>query len=226
MAGVLAVTTLTTSLGAFSVMVEDKVDKIYKGFYASPVKRSHITAAYILSPFFVSMIMATIVAVGFSFYLLINGVEIPGLIGILQLIGVLLLSSISATAMVCFIVSFVNTNSVYGTVTAIIGTLSGFLMGIYIPIGVLPNFVQTIIKLFPPSHATSLLRRILMERPLEIAFEGVPAHVFDAQALKETLGVIYKFGDFEITPIISVLYLTFIAILFFGLSAINMRKKA
>ncbi|MDR2167661.1 MAG: ABC transporter permease [Clostridiales bacterium] len=222
MAGILAVAALTTALGATSVIVEDKVNKITKGFYASPIKRSRITAAYILCPFIVSVIMTTITAVAFGVYIVAIGGDMPGIAGLLQLAGLMLLSSITATAIVCFFVSFIKTNSVFGSVSAIVGTLSGFLMGIYMPIGNLPSAIQTVIMLFPPAHAASLFRQILMERPMELALEAAPE--LDLPELQEVLGVVFRFGDFEITPVMSIAFLAASAILFFGLSVMNMRK--
>jgi multidrug/hemolysin transport system permease protein len=224
MAGVLAVATITTALGAFSTMVEDKVGKITKGFYASPIKRSHIAAAYILSPYIVSVIMTLLTSIAFGVYIIASGGDMPDAIGFLQLIGLILLSSITATAIVCFMVSFLKTNSAYGTVSTIVGSLSGFLLGIYMPMGNLPSAMQTVVMLFPPSHAAMLFRKILMERPLEIAFEGAPPDGLDLAALQETLGVVFRFGNFEITPIMSIAFLAVSAILFFGLSVMKMRK--
>ena len=223
MAGVLGVAAVTTSMGAFTVMVEDKVGKITKGFYASPIKRSHIAASYILSPFIVSVIMTVLTAIGFGIYITVSGGDLPYAAGIFQIAGLIFLSSIMATAMVSFIVSFVKTNSVFGTVSAILGTLIGFLMGIYMPIGQLPGPIQTIIMIFPPSHAAMLYRRILMERPLEAAMTAAP-EAMDWVQLKQTLGVVFTFGDFEITPIMSIVYLAVSAVVFFGLSVMKVGK--
>ena len=223
MAGVLGVAAVTTSLGAFSVMVEDKAGKITKGFYASPIKRSHIAASYIISPFVVSVIMTILTAIAFGIYNVANGVDLPDVAGMLQIVGLVLLSSITATAMVCFIVSFIKTNSTYGTVSAILGTLVGFLMGIYMPIGNLPTAIQMVIMLFPPSHAAMLYRRILMERPLEAAMTAAP-EAMDWNALKENLGVVFTFGDLEIAPVVSIVFLAAFAAVFFGLSVMKLRK--
>ena len=236
MAGVLAVTTITTSLGAFSIMVEDRATKIGKGFYASPIKRSHITASYIISPFIVCVLKTILVAVGFGAYLLIVGHELLTVMRFLQLVGVILLSGVSGTAFMCFIVSLVKTVNSYSTMTAIIGTLSGFLMGIYMPIGNLPTAVQYLIMIFPPAHAARLFRQILMERPMEIAeqasrvyemYEGqyVLASYLDLQGLKEVLGVVFNFGNFEISALMSVLYLVITGIVFFMLSLVTLRKS-
>ena len=223
MAGVLGVAAVTTSLGAFSVMVEDKVGKITKGFYASPIKRSHIAASYILSPFIVSLIMTVLTAIAFGLYNVANGVDLPSAAGMFRIAGLVMLSSLMATAMVCFIVSFIKTNSTFGTISAILGTLIGFLMGIYMPIGNLPGPIQTLIMLFPPSHAAMLYRRILMERPLESAMSYAP-YAMDWARLQEDLGVVFMFGDMEIAPIVSVVYLAASAVVFFGLSVMSVSK--
>ena len=227
MAGVLAVATLTTAKGAFAVMIEDKVNKTGKGFYASPVKRSHITAAYLLSPFFVSVIMTMITAVVFGIYITATGGDMPGVVGLIQLVALILLSSITVTTITCYITSLIKTNSMYGTTSTIIGTLSGFLMGIYIPIGILPSAVQIVIMLFPPAHAAMLFRRVLMVQPLNNTFMYAPPDIIpNEEMIKETLGVVFRLGNMEITPIMSIAYLILIALLFFGLSVINIRKKA
>ena len=227
MAGVLAVASLTTAKGAFAIMIEDRVNKTGKGFYASPVKRSHITAAYMLSPFFVSVIMTIITAIAFGIYITATGGDMPGVVGLIQLVALILLSSITVTTITCYITSLIKTNSMYGTTSTIIGTLSGFLMGIYIPIGILPSVVQIVIMLFPPAHAAMLFRRVLMAEPLNNAFMYAPSDIIpNEEMIKDTLGVVFRFGNMEITPIMSIVYLTFIALLFFGLSVINIRKKA
>ena len=224
MAGVLAVAGVTTALGAFSLMVEDKVNKITKGFYASPIKRSHIAASYILSPFVVSIIMTGITAIAFGIYIVATGGEMPGLLGLLQLAGLILLSGITATAIICFMVSFLKTNSSYGTASTIVGTLAGFLMGIYMPVGNMPTAMQTVVMLFPPSHAAMLFRQILMEKPMETALASAPPDTLDLAALQDVLGVVFTFGDFEITPVMSIAFMLASSILFFGLSVMKIRK--
>jgi multidrug/hemolysin transport system permease protein len=43
-AGLLSVASVTTTMGAFGVMIDDKTRKIDKDFYSSPIKRSKITS--------------------------------------------------------------------------------------------------------------------------------------------------------------------------------------
>jgi len=221
-AGILAVATITTSMGAFAVIVDDRTKKINKGFYASPVKRSHITAGYILSAFSIGVIMTIITAIPLGIYILARGGQALTLTAYLQVIGIILLSSLSSTAIVCFIVSFLRSHSAFTTASTIVGTLVGFLMGIYLPMGVLPEAVQTVMRLFPPSHAAALLRQAIMDGQMQRTFENAP--VEHLEYFQEVMGVTFQFGDFEVTPFISVMVLLASGVVFYGLSLLNMRK--
>ena len=222
MAGVMSMATLTTSLGAFSRMIEDREDKIAKGFFAAPIPRSHVTVGYIISPFIVSTIMTTLTGVAFGAFLLATGGELPSAAGLLHLVGLIILSSLTATPIVCFIVSLLKTVDAFGTISTIIGTLAGFLMGIYMPIGNVPSAVRAVMMLFPPSHSTTLFRQVLMERPMELAFYGAAIEV--VQEFSEELGVVFVIGNFEVTPLLNIAFMIASAILFFLLSVVQMRK--
>ena len=221
-AGLLAVATFTTPLGALSVIIDDRTKKIYKAFYASPVKRSDISAGYILSAFSVGFIMTVITAVAWMGYIAFINDGFFTVSVYLRLVGMIILSNLANTALVFFVVSFLRSHSAFNTVSAALGTLIGFLMAIYLPIGVLPEGVQTAIKLFPPSHGAVLFRQIIMEIPIQVTFDGVPASYVDG--FKDMMGVVYRFGDFEVTPIVSIAALAISAVVFFGFSLVNLRK--
>lgn len=216
MAGILAVAGFTTSMAALSPIVEDKANKIAKGFYASPIKRSQITASYILSAFIIGVIMTVLTAVGFAIFFRVNGVEVISAANVLSLLGLILLATLNSTAVGCFIVSLLKTVNANNTVQTILNTLAGFLMGIYMPIGSFDGLLSYLMMSFPPSQSAMLFRQILMDQPL--------SQVPDADAWRQILGAAFSFGNFEITPLISILYLLATTLLFFGLSVFNMKK--
>lgn len=45
----------------------------------------------------------------------------------------------------------------------IIGTASGFLVGVYMPVGVLPDMGQTVVKATPGAYIASLYRQVLLK---------------------------------------------------------------
>ena len=100
----------------------------------------------------------------------------------------------------------------------------GFLTGIYLPIGSLPETVQWVVKLFPPSHAAALFRQVMMAEPMAEAFATAPAQTADA--FREMVGVQLVFGSTEMPAWGSLLVLLATALLFYGLSVVVLSRKA
>ncbi len=221
--GLLAVTSVTTTLGAFGIMVEDKAKKIAKDFYSAPIKRSSISGGYLMSVVIIGMIMSVVSLVLSEIYVLANGGQLPGVWELTQVLGLIVLATLSNTALMFFIVSFFKSMNAFTTASTIVGTLIGFIAGIYLPIGTLPEAVQTVVKVFPTSHAAALFRQVLMDAPMETAFAGAPQQALDE--FNGMMGVTYKFGDFSVTPLMSIGFLTLTGILFYLLAMMRMAKK-
>ena len=221
-AGVVAVAAITIATGAFDVVVGDRVKKINKGFYVSPIKRRAIVSGYILGGFVVVVTMTLVVFVLWSAYIRMIGGSLLTLTGYLQALGVILLSGFLGTSIVYFIATVTRSHSAFNTIATIMGTLMGFLMGIYFPVGALPDTVQTVVKLFPPAHGGMLLRRIIMAPAMDDSFYGIPMeHV---EEFREAMGMVFRFGEFEFTPVWSVMMMLVTAAAFYGLSMLSMRK--
>lgn len=223
MAGLLAVISITTTMGAFEIMVNDKSKNISKDFYCAPLKRSAIAGGYLMSAYIIGIIMSLTALIIVEAYILLGGGELLPFGSILITVLLILLSVISSSSLVFFIVSFFRSQNAFATASTIIGTLIGFLTGIYIPISALPGAVQFVIKVFPVSHSAVLFRQVFMEIPLEQAFAGAAGET--VLSFKEGLGVIFTFGEHVISPVASIVYLLFSAALFFGLAVLNLSKK-
>ncbi len=221
--GLLTVTSMTTTMGAFGVMIDDKVQKINKDFDSSPIKRSSITGGYIGSSFLIGVIMALVTAVVAEIYIVHSGGEWLTPIACMKVFLLILLTALTNTSLVCFVVSFFKSHSAFSTASTILGTLIGFLTGIYLPIGTLPASVQTVIKVFPVSHGASLFRQVLMEVPMQNSFDGIPAIYLEE--FKEYMGVTFRFGGHEVTPTASIVILLCTAVVFYSLSLFNMLRK-
>lgn len=223
MAGLVGVTSVTTTMGSFGILVDDKSKKISKDFYSSPIKRSHLVAGYVISSYIIGVIMSIVAFILVQIYFLIGGGEMLSTIVIIKSLGLILLSTFTNTAIVLFIVSFFKSQNAFATASTVIGTLIGFLTGIYLPIGSVSNFVQVIIKLFPVSHAVLLLRQVIMEEQLAVAFGNAPTQYLTD--FNELMGVTFKFNDYTVTPLVSITILIVTALLFYGLSIWNLSRK-
>ncbi|MFZ2539762.1 MAG: ABC transporter permease [Oscillospiraceae bacterium] len=223
MAGILAVTSVTTTMGAFGIMVDDKCKKITKDFTSSPISGSHIAGGYIASSFIIGVIMSLITVVLAEIYIVANGGELMNFITLLKVIGLVLLVTFTNTSIVLFIVSFFKSANAFATASTIIGTLIGFLTGIYLPVGQLPEAVQWVVKLFPVSHAAVLFRQVMIADAMKTSFAGAPQEA--VSEFEQMMGVTFKFGDFTITPLISIIILLVTAVVFYALSTLNISRK-
>jgi multidrug/hemolysin transport system permease protein len=165
-------------------------------------------------------LVALIVA---EIFIVIKGGSLVSLIDFVKLFGLILLATVANSAIVVFIVSFFNTLNAFGTASTLVGTLIGFFTGIYLPIGVFPPTVQWLIKLFPPSHAASLMRQVMMRSPMEKMFAGAPQKMINE--FKWQLGVEFVFGDRVITSGVSILILVGTAVIFYLLALWNLSRK-
>lgn len=222
-AGLLAVASITTTMGAFGIMVEDRTKKIMKDFSASPIKRSSLVGGYLVGTFLIGMIMSLITFVLSEVYITAYGGDLVTLTELAKILGIMVLSVFSSASIVFFIVSFIHSSNAFATVSTILGTLIGFLTGIYIPIGQLPEGVQSVVKVFPVSHAGALFRQVMMARPMEQTFAGASAS--QVQSFEISMGVVFQFGDEITTPLFSVIVLVVTAAVFFTLATLVLSKK-
>lgn len=219
MAGIVSVASITTTMGAFGMMVEDRERKNSKDFFSAPLKRSEIVGGYIISAYTVGVMMSILAFVLGELYIVSSGGQLLSPLQMLKVLGIILLSVMMSSSLVFFIVSFFSNNSAFTTASTILGTLVGFLTGIYLPIGTLPESVQWVIKLFPVSHAGALMRQVMMETPLQTSFAGIPESYLNG--FKKMTGVIYNYGSTTATPAIHIFVLAGTAVLFFFLALWN-----
>jgi len=224
MAGILAVTPVTTTMGAFGIMVEDKAGKRLKDFLASPLKRSDLVGGYIISSLAIGIIMSVITLILAEIYIVASGGDILSFANMLKVFVFILLTVFSGSSLVLLIVSFFKSLNAFATASTIIGTLIGFLTGIYIPIGQLPSGVQLIVKIFPISHAGALFRQTMMEQAMGISFANAPPGVINS--FNSQMGINFWVGNTMITPGLSILVLLGTAIIFYLLAIINVSRKS
>jgi multidrug/hemolysin transport system permease protein len=222
MAGIISVTSITSAMGAFDSMVNDKSNKILKDFYAAPVKRRDIAAGYIIGAYVTGVIMTTLALVFGEIYILAYGGRLLPFAGYIKIFGVILLSVFVNASMMFFIVSFIRSAAAFATVSAILGALVGFLTGVYLPIGQLPSAIGTVVKIIPVSHSAVLLRQIMMNDTLLQVAGG------NEQALtqfKSNMGINFSAFGTTLTPVQHILYLLIAAASFMALSVIRVSGK-
>lgn len=174
MSGVLVVNAMTVPLGALGVMVDDRSKKRLGSFLVAPVQRSKIVQGYLISAIVVGILLGTVTLILSQLYIVLNGGELLQLKSLAMAFGLQLLNVFSSGCIVFFLISWVKTPNAFGTLSTMIGTLVGFLAGVYIPVGVMPPAVQTVMKFNPLTHGAALMRQIYMDVPMDRIMEGAP----------------------------------------------------
>ena len=166
--GTLAVTGITTSFTALTQMVQDRENQVDQDLFLTDLGSWGLQVSYLISSIIISFVMQVFMFAVMSLYFK----ESPVISHLPEIALIMLLSSlISSLVNVLLIYRFQSVDSL-GKLATIVGTASGFLVGTYIPIGVLPDFAQIIMKCTPATYIASLYRQILMKERLETAFTG------------------------------------------------------
>lgn len=223
MSGILIVNTITVTLGVLGNMIDDIARKRLNGFLVTPIKRRSIVWGYLLASWFVGIAISLLALVLSEIYIVISGGSLLSVLSLLKAVGLIVLNVISSSSMLFFMMTFVRTLGGFGALSTILGTMIGFLTGIYMPVGILPQGVQTVIRCVPFSHSAALMRQVFTQEPLSQVFAGAPQ-----EAVKEymlTFGIKMTIAGHEVKPLLVVAILAGTGLIFFALSALRMRLR-
>ncbi|MDR2699037.1 MAG: ABC transporter permease [Candidatus Methanoplasma sp.] len=222
MAGLMAVVPVTATLGALGIMIQDKITGAARDFTISPMRTYEMVGGYVLGTFIIGMALSLLALAFAEVYIVSNGGSLLSAAQLAKVIGLILLSVLSASAVMFLLALFINSNNAYSTANSIVGTLIGFLTGVFIPIGVLPAAMGSVIKIIPASHSASLFRQVMMEKPMEATAGMSPD---DLLKFELDMGVKYEFGNFTVTPELSILILVGVCAVFYMLAVLKLSKK-
>ncbi|MCL2563156.1 MAG: ABC transporter permease [Oscillospiraceae bacterium] len=222
MAGMVAVTSVSGCLGALETRVADR-GTAGRDFFTSPISRGKLTRGYMLGSAVVGLVMTLVTLVISMAYIAISGGGLPELGDLGRLALTLVLSVLCANSMMFLITAFVKTDAAFSALSALFGSMLGFIMGVFIPIGTMPAAVQWVIRLFPMSHAAAMFRQIMADGPLEALFAGAPPEYL--QNFREVYGIVYTYGDYTGSFWFSAAVLAGFTLVFYFLSVVVVRKQ-
>jgi multidrug/hemolysin transport system permease protein len=164
--GTLAVTSITTTWTGVARLIRDKETHKLDDFLLTDTSRFRLYMGYLLSAsiigFIMQMVMLLIMEIYFKWQdnLTFDFDKLP------LIIVVMILSSVMGAVLALLVVQFVSSVEVNERLSIIIGTASGFLVGVYIPIGTLPDFAQTVVKVTPGAYVSASYRQILLSEKI------------------------------------------------------------
>ena len=168
MGGTLAVTGITTSFTALTQMVQDRENQVDQDLFLTDLGSWGLQLSYLISSLIISFVMQAFMLIVMSLYFQ----EIPAMSKLFEISLIMLLSSLLSTLVNVFLIYHFQSVDSLGKLATIVGTASGFLVGTYVPMGILPNFAQVLMKCTPATYLASLYRQVLMKEQLETTFMG------------------------------------------------------
>lgn len=220
--GIVALSTMTTPLGALSVFMDDAASDRFRDFLVSPLKRAQLVLGYLASAFVIAVVMTVIVLVVALLYLwLISGVVL-GVAEIARSLGWILLSTAGFTALWAVIVSFLRTTGAFSALSTIVGTVVGFVAGAYIAVGLFPDAVRTAVSALPFAQSAMLLRQEFTGVALSDLVGGNQAAI---DTLNAFYGITLSVGDWQVPLWYTVGLLALMAVAFTALAAARIRRR-
>ena len=168
MGGTLSVTGITTSFTALTQMVQDREHQVDQDLFLTDLGSWGLQASYLISSIVISFVMQLFMFVVMSLYFQ----ESPVLSHLAEVALIMLLSSVLSSLVNAILIHRFQSVDSLGKLATIVGTASGFLVGTYVPLGVLPNFAQLLMKCTPATYIASLYRQVLMKEQLADTFIG------------------------------------------------------
>ncbi|MCL2192703.1 MAG: ABC transporter permease [Treponema sp.] len=220
--GLVAMTSISSCMSAISVSVGDR--KIAaKDFLTSPASREKITWSYIIGSGTVGFIMCSVFLILSVAYMTFLGGSLPSVTVLPRLLLTMVLSVLCGNSMVYFLSICVKTERAFSALAAVLGSTMGFMMGVFIPVGVFPNAMQWVVRLFPMSHSASMFRQVLADGELSALFANAPPEAL--AFFRSFFGITFDYGGFVSNFWFSAVVLAGSTALFYALSVLIARTR-
>ena len=220
-AGILAINGATVTLAFYSNMIKDRNGNRLNSIMVMPIRRGTIVAGYIVSAWVVSSVMGLVTLGIIEVIGIVKGIELFTLATQIKIVLIILLNSLVYSSVMYFFASIIKTEGAWSGFGIVVGTLVGFLGGIYFPIGSLSDTVATVVKCFPVIYGTSMYRNVMMDSLETSFFEGCPSLI--REIFDEEMGVKLSFFEKDLSITEQAVILLFIGAVFALLSTLYLR---
>lgn len=196
-AGILSINAVTVSLAVYSGMIKDRVNGRLNAIYTAPINRLKIALSYIASAWTASVLVCVMTLGITEVYGIVSGMAPYTFMEHVQLLGMIMVNSFAYASLMYPLALLAKTEGAWSGFGTVIGTLVGFLGGIYIPIGSLADSISGMMKCTPIIYGTSMFRKVMTKSILDSTFEGLPVEVIDEYC--EIMGIQLKVADYTLT---------------------------
>lgn len=176
--GVIVINSVSLSTGMFSFMAKDIESRKTNAFMLTRLKPYQLLISYLIAAIVISfalnllvlIVSVVIIGAATSFWL--------GAGAFFAIVGVTFLAAIIGCAVMLLITSSVRSSTAIGVINGFIGTILGFLCGIYMPFENLGKGATYVGSFLPFTHLAIWLKQIALKDAF--AQFGVPSQAADA----------------------------------------------
>jgi multidrug/hemolysin transport system permease protein len=158
-------------------MIKDKAEGRFDSICTSPVSRFTISAAYVASAWVCSVIICILTLAISEIYCIIKGGASFSLMAHLKLLGMIAANSFTYSSVMYLAAVLIKTQGAWSGIGTVIGTLVGFLGGIYLPIGSLSQGIENVLKCMPVIYGAKMFRSVMTADICTEIFHNTPAEL-------------------------------------------------
>ena len=222
MAGILGIVPVTASAGSLQTMIEDRVSGRDRDIAVTPLSRWEIVGGHVLSTFASGLVMSLLALVICLVYLVAVGCPLSAA-GVAECVVLLIPSALSGSVIVYAMVSFIRSTGAFSGFFTVVSVMIGFLAGIYMPMGTMPEAMQVVGTLVPASQMAALFRESLCSDAMADVFAGAPADVLGG--FRTDMGFDLALGGFEFSATASLAYSLAVAAVFMAIAVLAVRRS-
>ena len=223
-AGIVSINAVTVTLAVYSTMIKDRTEGRLASIYTLPISRLSVSSAYVTAAWLCSVIICAITLAISEIYCIIIGGEIFSLLTHLKLLGMIAVNSFTYAALMYLAAALVKTQGAWSGIGTVVGTLVGFLGGIYIPVGALAEGIVNLLKFVPVLYGTKMFRSVMTEEICRQIFDDIP-DTFRTEYL-EIMGVELDFFDTGVSNVACVVLLAVCGAVFLSAGVLAAKQNS
>ena len=198
-AGIMTINASTVTHAFYSNMIKDRTGNRLNSLFVMPVKRPVFVLGYISAAWLAGVVMSVVTLIVTEIIGVCNGIDVLPLETHLQLLLLIMLNTFVYSAIMFLFATLIKSQSAWSGIGIILGTLAGFLGGIYFPLGSMSDTMQKTVKCFPFIYGTSLFRKVMLQ-PLENSlFDGTPEII--RNEVDKTMGMDLFLGNTQLSEV-------------------------
>lgn len=174
-AGIIPINAVMVTLSSLTSMINDKTSGKINSIYTAPISRTTISASYIASAWISSVIICILTLIISEVYLFTQGLNLFSPAVHFAILGMIAVNSFTYSSIMYLLASLIKSASAWGAIGTVIGTLVGFLGGVYLPIGQFSGLIASLLKCTPIIYSTVMFRQIMTNDITDAVLHSAPS---------------------------------------------------